>query len=91
MIATSDLIVPREFLESANMSEDEMRIDLAVHLYATRRLSMGKAKKLAGLDLFSFQKEMAKRDVYLNYDVEELKKDIETMERLRPKLDHDRS
>lgn len=91
MIATSDLIVPKEFLDSAKMSEDEMRIDLAVHLYATRRLSMGKAKQLAGLDLISFQKEMAKRDVYLNYDVEELKKDIETMERLRPKLDNDRS
>lgn len=91
MIATSDLIVPKEFLDSAKMSEDEMRIDLAVHLYATRRLSMGKAKELAGLDLISFQGELKKRNVYLNYDVEELKKDIETLERLRPKLNHDRS
>lgn len=91
MIATSDLIVPKEFLDSAKMSEDEMRIDLAVHLYATRRLSMGKARRLAGLDLISFQKEMAKRDVNLNYDVEEFRKDLETLEILRPKLNHDRS
>lgn len=79
MIATSDLVVPKEFLDSAKMSEDEMRTDLAVHLYATRRLSMGKARRLAGLDLISFQKEMAKRDVYINYDVEDLHDDMKTL------------
>ncbi len=79
MIAASDLIVPREFLESAKMSEDEMRIDLAVHLYATRRLSMGKARKLAGLDLISFQSEMAKREVCINYGVDDLHEDLRNL------------
>lgn len=79
MIATSDLVVPKEYLESAKMSEDEMRIDLAVHLYATRRLSMGKAKQLAELDLISFQKELAKRDVYINYDVDDLHDDMKAL------------
>ena len=79
MIATSDLVVAREYLESAKMSEDEMRIDLAVHLYATRRLSMGKAKQLAELDLISFQKELAKRDVYINYDVSDLHDDMKAL------------
>lgn len=79
MIATSDLVVPREFLESAKMSEDEMRIDLAVHLYATKRLSMGKARRLAELDLISFQKELAKRDVYIHYDVEDLHDDMRAL------------
>lgn len=79
MIATSDLVVPREFLESAKMSEDEMRIDLAVHLYATKRLSMGKARRLAELDLISFQKELAKRDVCINYGVEDLHDDMRAL------------
>lgn len=91
MIATSDLVVPKEFLASAGMSEDEMRIDLAVHLYATGRLSMGKARELAGLDVISFQKEMKKRNVYHSYDVEEFRKDLETLERIRPKMNDDRS
>lgn len=79
MIATSDLIVPKEFLDSAKMSEDEMRIDLAVHLYATRRLSMGKARRLAQLDLISFQKALSKRDVHINYDVEDLHDDMRAL------------
>jgi predicted HTH domain antitoxin len=82
MIATSDLVVPKEFLVSAGMSEDEMRIDLAVHLYATRRLSMGKAKELAGLDLISFQGELRKRDVYLNITPDDVKHDVETLRRI---------
>lgn len=91
MIATSDIVVPKEFLVSAGMSEDEMRIDLAVHLYATHRLSMGKAKELAGLDMISFQREMKRRNVYHNYDIEEFKKDLETLDRLRSKMKNDRS
>ena len=86
MIATSDLVVPREVLDSAKMSEDEMRIDLAAHLYATKRLSMGKAKRLAGLDLLSFQRELAKRNIYIHYGVEDLEQDLETLERLRSKF-----
>lgn len=86
MIAVSDLIVPKEFLQSAQMSEDEMRIELATHLYAEKKLSMGKAKRLAGLDLISFQKELKKRNIYLHYTVEDLKQDLATLEKLDAKL-----
>jgi predicted HTH domain antitoxin len=79
MNTTTDLIVPKEFLDSAKMTGDEMRIDLAVHLYATKRLSIGKARRLAELDLISFQKELAKRDVCINYDVEDLHDDMRSL------------
>lgn len=82
MIATSDLIVPREFLVSANMSEDEMRIDLATHLYANKRLTMGQTKRMAGLDQISFQKELAKRDIHLHITIDDVRKDVETLRRL---------
>lgn len=90
MIATSDLVVPREFLDSAKMSEDEMRIDLATHLYATKRLSMGKAKRLAGLDLLSFQRELKERNIYIHYNIDDLKKDLDTLEKLRTEFGNDR-
>lgn len=93
MIATTteDLIIPKEILENIHISRDEMLIELAVHLYDTRRLTMGQAKSLAGLDQIEFQNEMASRNVYLNYDVEEFRKDIETLGILESKLNHDRS
>ena len=79
MIPTSDLVIPREFLDSAKMSEKEMLIDLATHLYAIKKLSMGKAKRLAGLDLIPFQKELAKRDICINYDVDDLHEDMRNL------------
>lgn len=85
MIATSDLIVPKEFLLSAKMSEDEMRIELATHLYSEKKLSKGKARRLAGLDLISFQKELAKRNIYIHYTVEDLRMDLATLEKLDSK------
>ena len=82
MIATSDLVIPREFLESAKMSETEMLIDLATHLYATKKLTMGQAKRMAGLDQISFQKELAKRDIYLHITIDDVMQDVETLRRL---------
>lgn len=94
MIATTtseDLIISKEILQNIHMSREEMLIELAVHLYDTRRLTLGQAKRLAELDQIAFQHEMASRNVYLNYDVEEFRKDLETLGSLEAKLKHDRN
>lgn len=82
MNATSDLIVPKELLNQLHMAPDEMLIELATHLYSQKRLSMGKAKRLANLDQISFQRELAKRNIYIHYSVEDLRQDVETLDRL---------
>ena len=43
---------------------------------------MGQAKKLAGLTQISFQKEMAKRNVLIKYDIEDLEKDLAILAQL---------
>ncbi len=83
MNATSDLVVPKEVLQNIHMTPDEMLIEIATHLYEKKRLSMGQAKRLAKLDQISFQTELAKRNIYLNYDIEEFKRDLETLDRLK--------
>lgn len=71
------LVIPDEILKASSLSEQELLIDLAVYLYDKERLTIGQARRLAGLDLISFQKELAKRDVYIKYDVEDLKIDMQ--------------
>lgn len=73
------LSIPDEFTKAADLSEKDLLIELAVYLYDKGRLSIGKARRLAGLDLISFQKELAERNVYLNYDVEEFREDMKTL------------
>ena len=56
--------------------------DIAVYLYDKEKLSVGQAKKLAGLTQVEFQKEMSKRGVFIKYDIEDLEKDLDMLKRL---------
>lgn len=78
-----DLVIRDEILKKAEITADELLIEIAVHLYDTERLSMGQAKNLAQLDLISFQKELSKRNVYIKYDIEDLETDLKNLEYLR--------
>lgn len=74
-----DLVISGEVLEKAEISGSDLLIEIAVYLYEKERLSIGQAKDLAGLDLVSFQKELAKRDVYLHYDINDYYSDLENL------------
>lgn len=81
----ADLNIPAQVLRSAKISADDLLIEVAVYLYDSERLTIGQAKKLAQLDLISFQKELAKRDVYIKFDIEDLEEDLRTLAQLKPK------
>lgn len=69
-----DLLIKEEVLGKAEITAEELIIEIATHLYDTGRLSMGQARNLSQLDHISFQKELAKRDVYIKYDIDDLDK-----------------
>lgn len=69
-------------MEELQISPSELRIDLAVYLYDKEKLTMGQAKKLAGLTQIEFQKELSKRGVYIKYDVKDLEKDLKNLSML---------
>ena len=72
----ADLNIPEGVLLSAKITAEDLLIELAVYLYDRNRLSIGQAKNLVQMDLISFQKELAKRDVYIKYDIEDLEEDL---------------
>jgi predicted HTH domain antitoxin len=78
-----DLLIKEDILKKAEITAEELLIEIAVHLYDTERLSMGQARNLAQLDQISFQKELAKRDVYIKYDVDDLETDLENLDKLK--------
>ena len=49
------LEIPHGGLDTAQMNPQEFRRELALALYAQRRLSLGKGRKLAGLSLWEFR------------------------------------
>ena len=74
--AMMSIEIPQDVLTSARLTEQELKIEVAVHLYSTHRLSIGKARELAGLSLWQFRQILASRQIPAHYDVEDLEADV---------------
>lgn len=73
------ITIPDELAEQAHLSSDELQVDLAAYLYERGRLTIGQARRLAGLDLIAFQHELAKRDISIRLGVEDFEKDLKNL------------
>lgn len=78
--------IPESITLSIKIPESELKtrlkIELAIRLYQKGILGFGKARELAGLNKWQFQEILAKEKVPLNYDLEELERDLETLRSL---------
>ena len=74
------VIIPDDILQSTKMTEDELRLEIAIMLYKQEKISSGKARAWTGLTVIEFQHELAKRGHCINYDVEDLQADIKTLQ-----------
>ncbi|HEY9852692.1 MAG TPA: UPF0175 family protein [Leptolyngbyaceae cyanobacterium] len=76
------VIIPDHILTAANLSEAELKLEIAILLYQKSKISTGTARRLAGMNLIEFRKELARRDICIHYDVEDLQTDIKTLQEL---------
>lgn len=78
--------LPDDVLTILNIPKDklssELKIQLALFLYEKGKLSFGKARELAGLSVWEFMEKLSENKIPLNYDVEDLKEDLETIKEL---------
>ncbi len=74
--------VPQEILDSARLTVPQLRTELAIHLYAEGRLSLGKARELAGMSLWQFRQLLAARHISPHYDTADLDDDVNTVSQL---------
>jgi len=82
MSAVSILKVHRDVLDSARLTIPELKVELAVYLYAQGRLSIGKARELADMTLWEFRQLLASRRISPHYDVVDLDEDMATLRHL---------
>jgi predicted HTH domain antitoxin len=76
------LEVPQDILDSARMTLSELRVEMAIYLYAQGRLSVGKARELAGKSLWEFRQLLASRRISPHYDETDLEQDLSTLREL---------
>ncbi len=78
----AQLEIPTDVLDAARMTVDELRTELAIHLYQQGRLSIGKAHELAGLSLWEFRQILGTRRISPHFGSEDLAQDLETLREL---------
>ncbi|HRF63887.1 MAG TPA: UPF0175 family protein [Candidatus Competibacter sp.] len=80
--ATTTLEIPQAVLDAAQMNTQDVRRELALTLYAQQRLSLGKARELAGLSLWEFRQWLATRRIEAHYDTDDLQDDLDALRAL---------
>jgi len=82
MSSANTLEIPQDVMDSGRLNMDEVRRELAVLLYSMRRLSLGKARELAGMSLWEFRQTLGSRGVSPHYDEQDLENDVATLRKL---------
>ena len=77
------VVIPDEVLQAANLTEAELKRELAVLLFQQERFTLGQSAHFADVPLIDFQRLLASRDIPLHYGVEEFEKDLETIGQAR--------
>ena len=77
------LELSEDILSSAHLSLEDVRLELALALYASRRLSIGKARELAQIPLWEFRQHLANRRISVDLSPEDLDDDMATLQQLK--------
>jgi len=77
-----NLEIPDDIVRATHLTPDELRVEIAVMLFERDRLTLGQASILAGKKQPEFQQVLAGRKISLHYDVEDFRKDLQTLREL---------
>ncbi len=75
------LAIPDDILAAAGLTEQECLIELAIQLYAQRRIKIGHALRLSQLTREQFEQELARHNISL-YSVADLDDDVASLKEL---------
>lgn len=78
-MTTVSIEIPGEVMHAARMTPDDLKRELAIHLFQEGKLSFGKARELAGLTVWEFQNLLGTRNIPVHYGVEEYEDDLKTL------------
>lgn len=67
------IVISDETLQTLQMSESEMLIEIAILLFQQERFTLGQASRFARMNQLQFQRLLASRQISLHYDVTELR------------------
>ena len=67
---------PDELTSGLDLTPEHVRMDLAIGLYAERRVTLGRAAKMAGMDQSAFLRKLGELRIPMHYDLPEFEEDL---------------
>lgn len=74
------LNLPDYLQQTDTFNQQDWLREMAIALFQQERISLGRASKIAGIDIIDFQKSLADRDICVHYDVEELEQNLQQLQ-----------
>ena len=74
------LVIPNEFLQTAQISEADLRLEIALLLFQQEKITLGTASHFAGMNQLEFQRVLGARKIPIHYGIEEFQQDLRTLE-----------
>lgn len=74
--------IPDQILNKQSFSIEEIRLEVAVALYAKNMLTLEQASKIAELDQLRFQQVLGARKIPLHYTLKDFEEDLNTLNEL---------
>jgi predicted HTH domain antitoxin len=62
--------------DTLQISETDLRTELAISLFQQHRITLGSASQLAGLHQIEFQRLISNRGTCIHYEIEDLEQDL---------------
>ena len=67
---------PDKLTNGLDLTPEQARIDLAIGLYAERRVTLGRAAKMAGMVQTAFLRKLGELRIPMHYDLPEFEEDL---------------
>ena len=76
------LTIPSERLGGVALDERDAVVDIAIGLYKREQVSLGRAAEIAGMSSPALLAELARRQIPINYNADDLRADLNTLKNL---------
>ncbi len=74
------LNLPDNLGQTETFNQSDWLREIAIALFQQERISLGRAGKIAGMEVMEFQKLLSDRGICIHYDIEELEQDIQHLQ-----------
>lgn len=73
------LVIPDDFLQTAHISEADLKLEIAILLFQQEKITLGTASEFAEMNPMEFQRILGNCKIPIHYGIEDFQQDLRTL------------